>query len=360
VYTYKHPFTLLGCIAVGVCAVLPASATAGETAGLDLAPAWLAADEGVDKKGASFTLPKGNAEAELGVLEDDGEVPTLLLAQAESEEPVASREEIAVTDTGSDMDLPVSLSLKYSLYSDYIYRFVNYSEYAGEGREKPNHQLDVDTSLDLGDFGTIGFNTWFEWYAAQDKILASQGGQNLQEVNYIVYWGYSLEDIATDLTIGYKFYHFPNAAPAHSSEWWFLLEHNDSSMWTWLFPNNEEGVLNPSFFLAHDVDALGGVWMELAVNHTFDIFENFTLTPGVMFAIDACYNRDNTTRFAGDQFSMVAEYDLGSLMNLPDWAGSLSITGELYFNNAWGNFEDDQTGQDEFWGGMSVNWAWGG
>jgi hypothetical protein len=48
------------------------------------------------------------------------------------------------------------------------------------------------------------------------------------------------------------------------------------------------------------------------------------------------------------------------VLNLPAWAGSISITGELYFFNAFGNMESDGTIQDEFWGGTTVTWAWGG
>ena len=36
---------------------------------------------------------------------------------------------------------PLRISLGYYLYSDYVWRGKNLSEYAGEGREKPNHQM---------------------------------------------------------------------------------------------------------------------------------------------------------------------------------------------------------------------------
>ncbi len=40
-------------------------------------------------------------------------------------------------------DSPFSLGVTYSLYSDYVWRGINRSEYRGEGREKPNHQLEA-------------------------------------------------------------------------------------------------------------------------------------------------------------------------------------------------------------------------
>ncbi len=44
---------------------------------------------------------------------------------------------------------PLSVTLSYWLVSDYIFRGINYSEYAGEGREKPNHQLEVKLDVDV-------------------------------------------------------------------------------------------------------------------------------------------------------------------------------------------------------------------
>jgi hypothetical protein len=79
-----------------------------------------------------------------------------------------------------------------------------------------------------------------------------------------------------------------------------------------------------------------------------------------MVAVDACYWRDNTTRFAGDQWSLVLEYDIASALQIPKDAGSLTLSGELYWNNPWGNFESEGTAEDVLWGGMTVAWGWGG
>jgi len=45
---------------------------------------------------------------------------------------------------------PFSFSLNYALYSDYVFRGINFSEFSREGREKPNHQLTTTVSVDLG------------------------------------------------------------------------------------------------------------------------------------------------------------------------------------------------------------------
>ncbi len=306
---------------------------------------------------------------------DTDPAPGLMLAQAtEPTEPVAQRVELETAEETEEPALPIGFGLSYALYTDYIFRGVNFSEYDGEGREKLNHQLDVYIEYDTGDFGTIGFETWFEWFAGQKKIDPDRGGQNLQEVDYVIYWGYPIDQIATDLTLGYIFYQFPNLAHSlrqdsargnnnddRTHEYWFSLEHNDAWMWKGLFPDNEDGVLNPSFFFAHDVGAIPGVWMEFGLSHGFAIpgVDNLTITPGWTLCVDGDY-WTRGFKLAGDQWSLVAEYDLTPVLRLPAWAGNVSITGELYFFNAFGNMEDSHTIQDEFWGGMTVNWAWGG
>ncbi len=307
-------------------------------------------------------------------------VPLLSLAQAET--PPAegavplTRSEVETAKPAEEPGLPISLGVSYYLLSDYVFRGINFSEYPGEGSEKLNHQMTTEFSWKTASFGTFGFDTFFEWYAAQQKI--NPYANHLQEIDYIIRWGYSLEPIKTDLTLGYTFYEFPKLAKLlrtdedpgnnnddHTSEWWFRLEHNDAWMWKWLLPSNDEGVLNPSFFFAQDVGTgCGHVWMEFALSHSFKVIENLTLTPGYLIAVDGgllrrYLDRPNadTFRLAYDQWSLNVTYDLTKVLRLPKWAGSLSVSGLLYYNNALGTAEKDI--DDEFYGGMSVNWGLG-
>lgn len=311
------------------------------------------------------------------------------LAQAPAEEAettVVTRTEVATTETVEEFSSPISLSIGYALMSDYVFRGINFSEPDGEGREMPNHQLSTSIGFDLGalglgDFGTIGFDTWFEWYAGQKMIDPDLGGQNLQEVDYIIWWTYSIEPIMTDLKLGYTFYLFPNLAHTlrqdgargnnnddRTHEYWFSLAHNDAWMWKWLLPDNEDGVLNPSFYFAHDLGAIGGVWMEFGLSHSFDIpgIEGLSFTPGWTVHAQCDYWKHGFF-LAGETFSGSLDYDLTSLLKLPPWAGSIVVSGKLYFFDAWGNFQREGSsnnpsirGQDEFYGGMAVTWSWGG
>ncbi len=204
--------------------------------GLGFGPSALAADPGV-------------MELNPARLVADAAVPTnLMLAQAkEPAEPVAERADVEAVEDVEGPGLPISLGLSYALYTDYVFRGVNFSEYRGEGREKLNHQLTVSLAFDLGEIGTIGYDTWFEWYGAQKQLDPDRGGQNLQEVDYCVWWSHPIDAIASDLTIGYTFYEFVNLAHTNrqdgargnnnddrTQEWWFSLEHNDAWMWKWL------------------------------------------------------------------------------------------------------------------------------
>jgi hypothetical protein len=286
-------------------------------------------------------------------------------AEAKSEKVVAEKEKPAV---------PISFGLTYALYSDYWWRGVNFSEYPGEGREKLNHQLTVSVAFDLGDFGKIGYNTWFEWYAAQKQLDPELGGQNCQEVDYTIWYTYSVKQIKTDVTLGMTFFEYMNLAPAlredsdpgnnnddRSQEIYLTFEHNDAWMWKWLFPNNEDGVLNPTFLIAQDIGSIVGTWTEWGFSHDFKIpgIDNLTVTPGYKVAAQCSYWQPGCF-LAGDTWSLITTYDLTPVLKLPAWAGTLTVGGELYYWNAYGNLASSGISNDLLWGGMTVNWAWGG
>jgi len=341
--------------------------------------------------GAAVILAGRAPAVARGSTRDFGVPGTIALAQADTSSdaqaapepptPVAvTREEVEAAEKIEESALPISLSASYYLLSDYIWRGINWSEYAGEGREKPVHQLTTTIEWDTADFGRIGFSMFFCWYAAQRQLNPTTG-DNLQEVDYTIYWSYLVEPIATDVTLGLALYTFPNSAKSlrqdrargnnnddRSQEWYFTAAHDDAWMWSRLFPENEDGVLNPSMFLGQDVGiGAGAAWMEFGISHGFEIIDNLTITPGHLVAVDgglirryAGMGNANTFRIAYQQFSLDVTYDLTELLHLPKWAGSLSASGLLYFNNALGTARREGSINDELYGGMSVNWGWGG
>jgi len=291
--------------------------------------------------------------------------PSAMLAQ-DSDDAAAPD---AAAEEQAGIDKAVSLGVSYTVVSDYIFRGINFSEHATEGREKLNHQVTTSLGVDLdalglGPFGSIHFDTFFEWYADQKKI--SGDGANIQEIDYVVYWSYDIEQIATSMSIGWTRYDFPNATAFDTDEWFISLEHNDAWMWKWLFPDNEDGVLNPSFFLAHDFDIASGVWMEVAISHDFVCpqIPNLTMTPGLKLGIDSGWAGPITgadghdTRLAFLEYSLNFGYALSDALNLPDEIGDISLSTFMAFSDAFAKGGSAGIFQDEFYGGFGLSWDW--
>lgn len=278
---------------------------------------------------------------------------------------LAAAQEAGSDEPQAEAEKPFSFSISYYLYSDYIFRGINLSEHAREGREKLNHQMTTSLEVPLGKYGSIGFDTFFEWYADQKKLTGD--GANIQEIDYTVWWSYEFEPIGTTFTTGWTEFILPNLVGVSDNdqthEWFVSIDHNDAWMWRWAGYQGEDGVLNPTLFAAYDWHIAGGVWIELGISHEFPITDELTATPGINFAIDAGYlgpllgTDDHDFRYARTQFVLDLTYDLTEVLGLPEWAGEVAISGQLYFDLPTDSTE--QTGlQDEFWGGMALTWSW--
>jgi len=304
-------------------------------------------------------------------------VPVIAMGLTASSATAQDAESTTVTTTETTVGCPATFEITYSLYSDYIFRGINFSEYAWEGREKPNHQLTTSLGIDVGDLvgaepgtcGTFQFDTFFEWFAAQKQLDPVSGGQNWQEVDYTLSWAYDIEPMSSTLTLGWTFYAFPNAKQNNTHEWFVSIDHNDAWMWKWLYPDNEDGVLNPSLALYHDVGVGAGdaAWVEFGLSHEFEVAEDLTITPSWTLGIDHTYYHyfagdpdDSTTRFANMLWGLDVTYDITELVRFPEKWGSVAVSGFIFFSDALGNAEDNRVIQDEFFGGMSIGWSFGG
>jgi hypothetical protein len=294
-------------------------------------------------------------------------------AEGEVEDETEDEEE-GEEDEEEGFERPFAVTLEYAIYSDYVFRGINFSEYEEEGREKLNHQLDFSLDVDIAalfgqeaeTYGWFTFNAWFEWYAAQKQLDPNQGGQNLQEVDYSLSWYYDVEPLATAVTVGYSFYTIPNWNSYNTGEWWFTLEHNDAWMWKWLWPENEDGILNPTLNFAHDLDLTpGAIWIDVGISHEFEVIENLTVTPGFTLGIDHRYldpvletEEPGSTGLAVLQYGLNVSYDLSTALEIPEEAGTVAVSGFLFFNDVVGHAKDRALIEDELFGGMSVAWSW--
>lgn len=324
----------------------------------------------------SFFAASATAEAN----RSDESRDLTLLAMLQDDTPPAtatsSPQETAKIPGDEEFDFlgPLSFDITYYVYSDYIFRGINFSEYPNEGSDALNHQLTTSLDVDVaelfggesGELGVFNFSTFFEWYADQEKIDPNQGGQNLQEVDYSLGWSYDIDSIATNAAVGFTFYAFPNAKAANTEEIWFALSHNDAWMWKWLFPENEDGVLNPSLFYAHDVGgAAGGGWLELGISHEFAVIEHLAVTPSFTLAFDRRYigrtldiPAIENTGLAYMQYGLDLNYDLSGALKMPEKYGALTVSGFLYFNDADDEYNQQGSNvENVLFGGMSVGWS---
>ncbi len=262
--------------------------------------------------------------------------------------------------------IPLSFTLDYTLVTDYIWRGINYSEYDGEGREALNHQLGVGASYDTGTFGTFGMLVWLEWYADQEA-LSGPGSGPLQEVDYVAYWSYTLEQIATTVETGWIAYAFPQVEDESecTHEWYVALSFDDSCLF-----GTEQGVLNPFVAYYLDVDDVQGSWLEFGVSHDFilaemgckdtPVLKDLSVTPSFVVGVDHRYlpnslgTGQEATRLANLRYGLAATYDITSALSLPPQVGLVTLTGFLNFSQAL----RDELIDDEFWGGVTVAWQW--
>jgi len=271
---------------------------------------------------------------------------------------------------GSANPYPVTLGVEYTVVSDYIWRGANFSEYAGEGRERLNHQVDVSLSADLadlgiGDFGSITFDAWFEIYEGQ-RAMAPGSETSLQEVDYTLSWAYAIPETPVSVELGWIAYTFPNTGgDGYSSyEVYGAVAFNDGALF-----GQEDGVLNPSIAYNYDYDLVEAGVLTLAVEHEFAIsdltdapvLKDMTITPSATVVIDNRFwdkaiggTGHTSTRVGFVDYGLAAGMDLNSVLDIPAKYGAFSLGAFVNYSDA---LRDDLL-NDEFYGGMTIGLEW--
>jgi hypothetical protein len=309
-----------------------------------------------------------------------GETKKLTLDQTES--PVGEIEEIGTPEVNEpsedkapsslieqeDKELgwqkplkELTLSANYYLWSDYIFRGVNMSEYPGEGREKPVNQMDVTGEYKFTKVFGVGGKFFASWAVADNALWGND--RNIQELRYTPYLIADIEQIASRVMVGFNFFNYPNAPAGrkHDMEWYFQVCHNDAWMWKALWPDNTKGVLNPFLFVAQNIDeAEGGMAGLLGVYHPFEVpgIKYLTWNPQLSLAADhrlvGKLVADNpTTKMLFINYGMTLSYNIARALQLPPAVGDITISGNLYYSQAFADYI-----HDVLYGGLQVGWAW--
>ncbi len=310
----------------------------------------------------------------------------------ESETIDTDKVETPVFITNWEKPIPLTLSIDYTLVSDYIWRGINLSDASrkngathNEGRRWPNQQMTTGAELDLGKFGRVGGSLWFEWYCGQEYMTPDDGDKTLQEIDYTVYYGYTIEQIGLDIELGFIWYEFPRARSDADStqELYTKLSYDDSKLFRMLGLDVKEPVLNPYLFIAWDLDlARGGSYYEFGLSHDFvlqdlgmkdlPLLKNMTVTPAWSMSWDHNWlqkmsldpskgGADNATGFSNSShlanmvWGLQCSYDLKSALNIPDkYCGDFSVNTFMNYSHAIARHLLD----DELWGGVSVGYSW--
>ncbi len=347
--------------------------------------AWLVAILAI----GGLTTGAGASEADWFTALSDQEASRVYMAPdveggAGEPEPAAGMEE-------SSKLIPwLTISVEYALVSDYIWRGINFSEYDGEGREDPNHQLGVDVAVDLAQvtghemLGTIGANIWFEWYAGQERIepnTTSGSNENLQEVDYTLYYTHAFDEVGLTVTGGWIAYHFPRfrdsglatgaAEGAYTQEVFLTLKWDDSMIFG-------QPILNPTLSYYLDVDEVDASVILFGISHEFaladygckemPVLKDTTITPSATLMIDhrfydkygegtkaGAQTRAVGTRLGYLEYGLAMSVDLNGALSIPKQYGAFTIGGFLNFVQPF--HDESSIVNDQLYGGLKVGWS---
>ena len=273
----------------------------------------------------------------------------------------------------SDPDKPIPLSfiISYGLASDHVWRGINWSEYPGEGREKPNHQAGAGVEFDAGAFGVFGGTVWFDWFAGTDTMTGRSSGVPL-ESDYTAYWRYPIRSIGLTPEVGWSYIRF-NAFEETSQELYARIQFDDSRLW-----GTQSAFLNPYVFYAieyHQTDWTS--WLEFGIKPRWvmadvsalaeiPVIRDMWFSPSLSVGWDFGYIGDITEvspalpqggreqRCANGVAGLEVGYDIGHAFNMPKEYGSVIVIGFLNYSCALGN----SILSDELWGGIKVAYLW--
>ena len=305
-----------------------------------------------------------------------------LAAAGDIEQQESDRVEKVVAEEsaeGFQKAIPLTIGIDYTLASKYMWRGQDLTP----DHNRMNHQMTVAAEYDLGAFGAIGGSVWFQWNGGYQYGSENHDG-SLQEVDYTVYWGYTIDCIGLSTEVGFIWYQFPHAEAANTQEIYMSLGWDDGILWK-AVGLGDSAILNPTFSLYFDVDeakdlADSGcpVWGEFGFSHDFALADyGLKCTPilkdltfGLNWMTGWATNYAWTDFYSGPmtmQFGATLNLDLKSVFQIPDqYCGDLYLTGFLNYNlaltNNAGQIGDPAPNSagvsDNLWGGMSIGYAW--
>ena len=272
---------------------------------------------------------------------------------------------------------PLTFGVKYMLVTDYIFRGINMTEYRGEGRERPNHQLELNIETETGywlepDLGAVGMTIWFNWWGGQ-QAADRTAADNLHEVDYTFYWTYRDREQEHAVEIGLVYYTWPRRSNDVDStqEVYVKVTIDDRDFWAMDRP-----MLKPFFYYGLDIDLTDqGSWIEVGVEHKLSladveafnqspVLRYMTITPSLRYGLDNRYLHvfaeqeghpgQESTRCAFLEYRLDLDYDLTGALNVDEQYGNMNIAAFVSFSDAL----REHILNDELYGGIGLGYRW--
>ncbi len=225
------------------------------------------------------------------------------------------------------------------------------SQYIWRGFEMYDNQSAIQPSIDLDLYGT-GLGLKVFWSRAN-----SSGYELWEELDLTLYYGNSLyeyETYATDYTVGWMYYHFPDGPDEGETVSDDLQEFFVTLSWPEICP---EGVV-PSYTVikmwtseSNSPSAVVSGWLHvLGLGYDLPVEGLLPDTPEQILHLSAAtvYNDEvfnSESDWSHAVFGVSTGFDLGN---------DCTLTPGVYYQSSW---EDEVNESDEFWCSVGVSYA---
>lgn len=237
------------------------------------------------------------------------------------------------------------LDLSATYMTDYVFRGVERFD-ADRREDAANYQYDVRLSFDLGKL-PHPYVDLFVNVGENDPV------SSFQEVRPEVGFEWPVKPFV--VSAGHTNYIFPDREALDTAEVFVKVAFDDSTVF-----HTERPLLNPYVYAAYDYDLYDGLYLQAGVRPTYR-FERtgFSLTldahvayvSGFRGLLASTNESLSENGFQHYQVGVIGNYELNTLLNIPDRYGKWSIAGYLYYTDG---IDNELNANNQLWGGAGI------
>ena len=256
--------------------------------------------------------------------------------------PTLPREDQGINQGG------VNLDLKFTFYSDYIYRGINHTKFPGR-TSSPDFQVE----------GTVYFNTGklpHPFFGVFTNVYNDDPVSRFQEIRPFGGFEWTIRPFTIDA--GVNSYIYPEREKLNTSEAFAKLTFDDSILF-----RTERPVFSPYIYGAYDYTLNNGTYAEAGIKHDF-VIEDTGLTLTVfgdiayINGIKQVFIFTNAKRTGLQHYDvgLIASYSLNNLFKFSRRYGDVTLNG--YLNYTDGINRDVLHADTKIWGGFGIQFKY--